>query len=525
MKESVLLRGRKLLLADDSIAIRKVIELTFEDEGMQVVSVGDGRQAVERLEELRPDVVLADVYMPELTGYQVCEQIKRDERFQHIPVILLVGSFEPFNEAEARRVGADDYLTKPFQSIRQMVSKVGALLSGNKSEAEASTQKLPAQTEQSKTEGRERMEKLELTTADTAPLPPHMRLEAEADHDARAKGPFADLQLDDEMIEETRTSDYDSAGRTMTESHQRPTEPLTTQDLRDVGLKPSAASTGQQLASSGAGVWTDESRGTSAREQSPAQTQSAARGNTGDDALLDLDDVEMPRSSAMAEADDFILDLQDASEAHPKAVNAPEVASSSFETARPSASFDETTIEAELMQEMTEAAPQAAQFTDAQFANEEQRAEFSSAEERSAPAGEFHLYQQSAAATASPATEVEPERQATDSSQMHETEELQSRPSTAQADVLTESFDYQAPPARAEEEATQAASPALETQAAEPGQIGLEQLSPAAIDAIARRVVEQLSAKVVEQIAWEVVPPLAELLIKRRLEEDRSRNR
>ncbi len=66
--------------------------------------------------------------MPYLTGYQVCEHIKQTENLQHIPVMLLVGSFEPFDEIEARRVGADDILTKPFQSIRTLVDKVGALV-------------------------------------------------------------------------------------------------------------------------------------------------------------------------------------------------------------------------------------------------------------------------------------------------------------------------------------------------------------------------------------------------------------
>jgi DNA-binding response OmpR family regulator len=75
--------------------------------------------------------------MPGKSGYEVCERIKRDKRFQHIPVMLLVGSFEPYNEAEARRVGADDVLTKPFQSIRQLVNKVGALLGGGDSKHDA----------------------------------------------------------------------------------------------------------------------------------------------------------------------------------------------------------------------------------------------------------------------------------------------------------------------------------------------------------------------------------------------------
>lgn len=124
-----LITGRKLLLADDSIAIQKVIDLTFTDEGMEVTTVGDGQDALEKLNQFTPDVVLADVFMPGVDGYELCKFIKEDERFRGVPVMLLVGSFEPFDEAEAKRAGADDVVTKPFQSIRDLVSRVGSLVS------------------------------------------------------------------------------------------------------------------------------------------------------------------------------------------------------------------------------------------------------------------------------------------------------------------------------------------------------------------------------------------------------------
>lgn len=119
---------RKLLLADDSITIQKVVNLTFADEGIEVISVGDGNSAMDKLREGLPDLVMADVNMPGLNGYEICENIKQTENSKEIPVILLVGSFEPFDEDEAERVGANDYLTKPFQSISQLVDKVSGLL-------------------------------------------------------------------------------------------------------------------------------------------------------------------------------------------------------------------------------------------------------------------------------------------------------------------------------------------------------------------------------------------------------------
>lgn len=135
-----MLTGRKLLVADDSVAIQKVIDLTFTDEGMEVIAVGDGDQARNKLEEITPDIVLADVFMPGIDGYELCRIIRDSERLKQIPVMLLVGSFEPFDEAEARRAGASDVVTKPFQSIRALVSRVGSLLGGKSEDAHAAGQ-------------------------------------------------------------------------------------------------------------------------------------------------------------------------------------------------------------------------------------------------------------------------------------------------------------------------------------------------------------------------------------------------
>jgi CheY-like chemotaxis protein len=168
-----LLAGRKLLLADDSITIQKVVDLTFADEGVRVIAVNNGWEAVEKLDEIVPDVVLADVFMPEMTGYELCEYIKQTDRLKHIPVMLLVGSFEPFDEAEARRVGADDILTKPFQSIRKLIDKVGGLVGGQKAE-DIPTAQLPKPEEVVSEPEKLSTAELELTTADTRQLPEEM---------------------------------------------------------------------------------------------------------------------------------------------------------------------------------------------------------------------------------------------------------------------------------------------------------------------------------------------------------------
>ncbi len=131
---------RKLLLADDSITIQKVVNLTFADEGIEVISVGDGDEAMRKFTEAAPDLVMADVNMPGMDGYSICKMIKADETTREIPVILLVGSFEPFDEEKARHAGADDFLTKPFQSIRQLVHKVSTLLDQQNDESDSESE-------------------------------------------------------------------------------------------------------------------------------------------------------------------------------------------------------------------------------------------------------------------------------------------------------------------------------------------------------------------------------------------------
>ena len=196
-----LLAGRKLLLADDSATIQKVVDLTFADEGVRVVTFGNGQDAIDQLLEVQPDIVLADVFMPARNGYEVCEYVKTNEKLKHIPVMLLVGSFEPFDEAEARRVGADDILTKPFQSIRRLIDRVGALVSSPPVEKESPTAELP-KVEEPEEELMDTYE-LEVTTADTLPLE-----QALIDHkEQKVEQPVAEtesLPREETMTTETR---------------------------------------------------------------------------------------------------------------------------------------------------------------------------------------------------------------------------------------------------------------------------------------------------------------------------------
>jgi CheY-like chemotaxis protein len=106
----------KLLLADDSITVQRVIALTFQGEGIEVIAVGDGDQAVDAIDRERPQIVLADLSMPGRDGYAVAEYVKRSpELSKDIRVVLLTGAAEPVEEARSRDLGIDGVLSKPFE--------------------------------------------------------------------------------------------------------------------------------------------------------------------------------------------------------------------------------------------------------------------------------------------------------------------------------------------------------------------------------------------------------------------------
>ena len=117
----------KLLLADDSITIQKVVELILAEEEFEIKSAGNGEEALAMIPSFNPDIVLADIEMPKMNGYQLCEKIKQSPSTSAIPVILLTGAFEPIDEELAKHVQADDFIVKPFES-QELISKINAVL-------------------------------------------------------------------------------------------------------------------------------------------------------------------------------------------------------------------------------------------------------------------------------------------------------------------------------------------------------------------------------------------------------------
>jgi CheY-like chemotaxis protein len=117
----------KVYLADDSITIQKVVELTLSEEDFEVTAFGDGESAFDAARKAAPDIVLADIVMPRMDGYQLSQAIKQDPALKNIPVLLLAGTFENFDSGLAEASLADGHIIKPFESS-DLINKVRELV-------------------------------------------------------------------------------------------------------------------------------------------------------------------------------------------------------------------------------------------------------------------------------------------------------------------------------------------------------------------------------------------------------------
>jgi CheY-like chemotaxis protein len=135
--------GNRLLLADDSITIQKVVAIIFANEEFELTVVDNGISALEKAREIRPDVMLVDAVMPGKSGYEVCAEIRRDPALCSVPILLLIGAFEPPDEEKANSCGADAVISKPFES-QQLIDRVNEMLELGKTRSVISAPKPPA---------------------------------------------------------------------------------------------------------------------------------------------------------------------------------------------------------------------------------------------------------------------------------------------------------------------------------------------------------------------------------------------
>jgi CheY-like chemotaxis protein len=116
----------RILVADDSITIQKIVAMAFENEDAEIEGIEDGQVAFDKVPDFKPDIVLADVDMPGLDGFELCQKIKGNPELANIKVLLLASDFEDFDGSRFKECQAENYISKPFKSddIVQMVTQV-----------------------------------------------------------------------------------------------------------------------------------------------------------------------------------------------------------------------------------------------------------------------------------------------------------------------------------------------------------------------------------------------------------------
>lgn len=122
------MRRKRILVVDDEVYIVHILEFSLSMEGYEVLTAFDGEEALQVVEENSPDLIVLDIMMPKIDGYEVCRHLRSEERFADIPIILLSAKGRPIDREEGMKAGANDYITKPFRP-RKLLEKIEELLS------------------------------------------------------------------------------------------------------------------------------------------------------------------------------------------------------------------------------------------------------------------------------------------------------------------------------------------------------------------------------------------------------------
>lgn len=107
--------GPVVLVVDDSPTIRKIVEIALKRQGIEVVSASSGVIALAAIANTPPQLILLDIMLPKVNGYQICQIIRRNPSYRHIPVVMLSGKDGVFDKVRGKLVGATEYITKPFE--------------------------------------------------------------------------------------------------------------------------------------------------------------------------------------------------------------------------------------------------------------------------------------------------------------------------------------------------------------------------------------------------------------------------
>jgi CheY-like chemotaxis protein len=458
---------KKILLADDSITIQKVVELTFSDGDYEVTAVNNGAKAIQKLSEMRPDIILSDIIMPEKNGYEVCEFVKSHPEFRNIPVILLTGTFEPFDPDRADKAGCDAVVTKPFES-QSLIHKVEELIQQSQNNAPAAEPEPAALFAE--------------PAAEPAAEP------FAHDNDIFGAAPGSAPTMATEMPFDA-PSDAAFGGET------RAFPRMSFEEMQKMANEPATA---------------------------PPPAMPEAEASPWDEAPAAFGDET--HSLPTANFDDAPAASQASEPSSPFDAPSPQAEASPWDEPKddgsatraiPAMSFEEMRQMAEAAQpEATPfEAPPAAPAEQESSPWDEQPAAFGG-ETRAFPRMSFEEMQQMAAA---PATAPEPAWAAPE--EMNTSDPF-AEPASTESPFAAEEPQHVA----AEEPAwsmpeTAAEEPAPEPAAAEAAAASTGELTDEQVDRIARRVVQLMSDQIVRNIAWEVIPDLAEMVVKERIRE------
>lgn len=119
---------KKILVVDDEIHIVQIVKFNLEKKGGYIVITGkNGAEGLEKAISEKPDLILSDVMMPKMTGFEFCEEVKKNASIKHIPFIILTAKGQEGDIKKGNSIGADSYITKPF-SPKALIAKVNEIL-------------------------------------------------------------------------------------------------------------------------------------------------------------------------------------------------------------------------------------------------------------------------------------------------------------------------------------------------------------------------------------------------------------
>jgi DNA-binding response OmpR family regulator len=118
---------KKILIVDDEVDLVETIRFPLENEGFTVLVSYNGEDALNKARKEKPDLIILDIMLPKLDGYKVCRLLKFDERYKHIPILILTAKIQEKDKILGKETGADEYITKPFD-LDELLEKVKAYL-------------------------------------------------------------------------------------------------------------------------------------------------------------------------------------------------------------------------------------------------------------------------------------------------------------------------------------------------------------------------------------------------------------